>query len=78
MNIPPIESTSVNRRVIQDYTLLVSDFAQNLQDLDEKYGTYLKLEIIDLQVPGGLMGQPVAMVSYARSIQMRDVTLNEV
>ena len=56
------------QQILDEYMRAVNDFAQKLNDIDEKHGTYLRLEFID--------NESICMTKFSRTIYVCEVVLN--
>lgn len=61
-----------HQQIYDEYTRAAAEFATKLAELDEKYGTFLKAEIVDLRI----LQVGDNPVSWRRTIRINDIVLN--
>ena len=64
------------KQILNDYMRVVHDFAQKLADIDEKHGTYLRLEIVDNVARVDHIGQSICTTKRSRAVYVREMVLN--
>lgn len=69
-----------NNQIQNEYMGVITDFLQKIKEIDDKYVTYLKCDIIDVPI---LHVAPILqigsnMARYTRTVEINEIVLQDV